>query len=355
MSNSQGNSCPSNEEPQAGSPRFGPPHGGNHHEECRSVAPALLYFCPGSWNNPPQWSSARCLSVPPCERATQEQAADSAAHSSTLEAATADERCGTSARWTDQQTSVLIALWKENLAHVESARNAEAWQKILAEVNKAGPKKSMKQCRDKLRNLKMQYKNVKQAQGKEADNGPVKIPRHYDELDEVLGTRAVIAVPGVLQADSPTSKCLPPGPHQDDGQHVSEPEEEATSFPGPSISRPPLERKEPGNEVKEEDVPLAAGGRKRTAATPIAADEAGKKKCARKTRKRVTEEDEGISPLQQRLLELQERQMEMFAAAQRRTEDLLLRLETEQRRAEREARARDHDFLLKLAELFSKK
>ena len=69
----------------------------------------------------------------------------------------------------------------------------------------------------------------------------------------------------------------------------------------------------------------------------------------------MSEEEEGVSPLQQRLLAMQERQMEMFAAAERRTEDLLLRLETEQRKAEQEARARDHEFLLKVAELFSKK
>ena len=151
---------------------------------------------------------------------------------------------------------------------------------------------------------------------------------HYDKLDEVLGTRAVITMPSTLHAGTPASECWTPGPQLDDGPHVSESE--------------------------EEDMPLAAVARKRTAANSTAADEATKKKRTRKTRKRVSEEDEGVSPLQQRLLEMQERQMEVFAAAERRTEDLL-RLETEQRKAEEEARARDHEFLLKVAELFSKK
>ena len=214
------------------------------------------------------------------------------------------------------------------MAHVESARNAEAWQKILAEVNKAGAKKRVKQCRDKLRNLKMQYTKAKQ-HNKGTGNSPMYSP-HYDELDEVFGTRAVITMPGVLQAGTPASECSTPGPQLDDRQHVSE--------------------------LKEEDVPLAAVARKRTAANPAAADEATKRKRPRKSRKRVSEgEEEGVSPLQQRLLAMQERQMEMFAAAERRTEDLLLRLETEQRKAEQEARARDHEFLLKVAELFSKK
>ena len=188
---------------------------------------------------------------------------------------------------------------------------------ILAEVNKAGAKKSVKQYRDKLRNLKMQYTKAKQ-HNKGTGNSPMYSP-HYDELDEVLGTRAVITMPGVLQAGTPASECSTPGPQLDDRQHVSESE--------------------------EEDVPLAEVARKRTAANPAAAaDKATKRKRTRKTRKRVCEEDEGVSPLQ-RLLEMLERQMEMFASVERRNEDLLVRLETEQRKAEQEAWTRDHEFL----------
>ena len=91
------------------------------------------------------------------------------------------------------------------------------------------------------------------------------------------------------------------------------------------------------SESEDEDVPLAAVARKKVAANPTAADEATKKKHSRKTRKRVCEEDEGVSPLQ--------RLMEMFASAERRTEDLLVRLETEQREAGQEARTRDHECL----------
>ena len=98
------------------------------------------------------------------------------------------------------------------------------------------------------------------------------------------------------------------------------------------------------SESEDEDVPFAAVARKKAAANPTAADEATKKKHARKTRKRVCEEDEGVSPLQRRL-EMQERQMEMFVSAERSTEDLLVRLETEQREAGQEARTRDHECL----------
>ena len=162
------------------------------------------------------------------------------------------------------------------------AHKSEAWQKILAVVNEACAKTSMKQCRDKLCNLKMQYTKANQ-HNKGTGNCPL-YSLHYDELDEVLGTRAVTTMPGALQAGSPASAVF------DAGQHVSESE--------------------------EGDVPLAAVAR--IAANPTAADEATKKKRARKRRKKVCEEDEGVSPLQ-RLLEMQERQMEMFASAERRT------------------------------------
>ena len=44
----------------------------------------------------------------------------------------------------ERQTSTVIASWKENLEQIESAHNAEAWQRIMDDVNKAGGKKSMK-------------------------------------------------------------------------------------------------------------------------------------------------------------------------------------------------------------------
>ena len=54
---------------------------------------------------------------------------------------------------------------------------------------------------------------------------------------------------------------------------------------------------------------------------------------------------------------MQERQLDMFASAERRTEELLLRLEMEQRKADQEAslRTRDRELLFKIVELFSKK
>ena len=139
MSNSQPNWCSSHEEPQAGFSRFGPPYGGYYFEEYHPMAPAMRHVNPGARSRHLQWDFSLNRPLPPYEPATQEQAPHSAAHSSVSECATTDEtRSGTSSRWTEQKSSVLISLWKEHLAHVESARNAEAWHKILAAQSEKG-------------------------------------------------------------------------------------------------------------------------------------------------------------------------------------------------------------------------
>ena len=65
------------------------------------------------------------------------------------------------AKWSDAQANVLVQQWKERIEEVESRRNSEAWQKIVQEVNKTGTLKSIKQCKDKLRNMKQAYKDAK--------------------------------------------------------------------------------------------------------------------------------------------------------------------------------------------------
>ena len=71
-------------------------------------------------------------------------------------------------KWSDQQTSVLVEEWKERLDGAESRKSLEARQKIVQAVNKARPPKTMKQCKDKLQNLKQAYKD---ANGKNSQTG----------------------------------------------------------------------------------------------------------------------------------------------------------------------------------------
>ena len=145
-----------------------------------------------------------------CRRMNRNARASSS-HSILLltEGATADEtRRGTISRWTEP-TNLCTDQLARGRGRTLKARKSEAWKEILAEVNQAGAKNGMKQCRDKpVCYLEMQYTEANQ-HNKGTGNCPV-YSLHYDELDEVLGTTDVITMPGAWQAGSPASECSTP-------------------------------------------------------------------------------------------------------------------------------------------------
>ena len=114
---------------------------------------------------------------------------------------TANNTCDTNgaksaAKWGEGQTSVLVSEWKDRIEEVESARATETWNKIVEEVNKSGDPKTVKQCKDKIRNLKKKYKEAKANNNK--PGRPPQTSPFYDSFDEVLATRAVVTMPGVI-------------------------------------------------------------------------------------------------------------------------------------------------------------
>ena len=86
---------------------------------------------------PLQEQLSQTLLASACESAPQPQA-DGAAELPAIKGT------GKNSRWTEQQATSVIASWKENLERIGSARNAEAWQRIMDDVNKTGGKKTMK-------------------------------------------------------------------------------------------------------------------------------------------------------------------------------------------------------------------
>lgn len=203
------------------------------------------------------------------------------------------------------------------MERIESPQSNEGWQEVLKEVNKIGKvKKTLKQCKDKIKTLKQAYKDAKM-KNKETGQSPQRSP-FYDDLDEVLGTRAVITMPGVKQV----------------GQS-------ATSNGNPST---------PGSVVSDEDLDDGS-------------DTVGKSERMKKADgkcKRKRDDNEGSANKKKRdfdfgdLIEAQNKQIEMLDKCQERTENLLLKLEMDQRKADDENRNRDREFLFKMAALFAK-
>ena len=64
-------------------------------------------------------------------------------------------------RWIKLQIDILVSLRQENIGVLESTRSLEMWVKIKAAVDNLGPAKTIKQCKDKMLNLKDIYKRAK--------------------------------------------------------------------------------------------------------------------------------------------------------------------------------------------------
>ena len=100
-------------------------------------------------------------------------------------------------RWTNPQNDKLVELWKENIVLIGSSRSHETWLKIRAEINKLGEEKTVLQCRNQIHNLKDIYKNAKENNAK-IGSSPM-FPQYFHDFDEVLGCRAVVNMPEMIE------------------------------------------------------------------------------------------------------------------------------------------------------------
>jgi hypothetical protein len=224
----------------------------------------------------------------------------------------------TTTRWREEQTTVLVHEWKERIEELESSRATETWHHIVNAVNKAGTAKSVKQCKNKIRNLKQAYKEAK-ANNNRTGSSPKKSP-FFDTFDDVLGTRAVVTMPGVIQSDSvpyETATLL----NQSDDEESDDSDTESTSSPEQNATA--KRKKQP-------------------------------EKPARKQKKARVTAATAMVDLTEKLVEMQRSQAELMAKAQSRTEELMLKMEMEQRKLDEESRRRDQEFFLRMAEIMKK-
>ena len=224
----------------------------------------------------------------------------------------------TSTKWSDEQASALVQEWKERVSEVESSRSLEAWQKILAAVNEAGPPKSTKQCKDKIQNLKQAYKDAKTNNSKTGRGA--KTSPFFELFDEVLGSRPVVTMPGVIQSSRSGSPSSSKGSAQESGG--SDLDDDADSPPNEGTSKRKSKSK-PGPARK-------------------------------KTRKSKDGLDDAFVDLTTKILDMQNAQVQAIERSQTRAEEMMLKLEIEQRKIDEESRRRDQEFFLRMAELLKK-
>ena len=105
--------------------------------------------------------------------------------------------------WRDNECCKLIALWgEENVqAQLEGCRrNKHTYENISKEMSDAGYSKSVVQCRDKVKKLNQEYKNVKH---KNNPNGTGRTDwKFYDKVNEILGNKPATKPPVLIDTSS---------------------------------------------------------------------------------------------------------------------------------------------------------
>jgi len=108
-------------------------------------------------------------------------------------------------RWEADQAQALVSSWRDYFNLVESHKSNSRWVKIQLEVNRVGPYKSLKQCKDKLRNLKDAYKAA--CDNNKQSGAESKLFSQFIEMfEEIYGTRDVINMPHMLDSGNTTPK-----------------------------------------------------------------------------------------------------------------------------------------------------
>ena len=105
------------------------------------------------------------------------------------------------AAWTDKEIKALISIWGDSKIQEELDGAETIFVQILAEK---GYEHDWQQCRAKIKNLKTQYRKVKDHNG-ETGRGRITC-KFYKELDNILGHRPA-SVPTIL-LDAGTAQAI---------------------------------------------------------------------------------------------------------------------------------------------------
>ena len=96
------------------------------------------------------------------------------------------------------QTKALVYWWEEYYDELVAAKQHSLWAKIKVEIAELGNPKSLKQIKDKLRNLKDTYKQVRE-NNKQTGKLPIFCP-FYEDFDGIFGARDTVNLPYAKEA-----------------------------------------------------------------------------------------------------------------------------------------------------------
>ena len=103
--------------------------------------------------------------------------------------------------WTDEETLVLVSVWSDDVVQTELEgchRNQHFFQKMSDELRKQGYNRTWEKCREKVKKLKKQYKEV--IDNNKETGRKRKTFKYFTEMDGVLGHRPAIRPPMVISS-----------------------------------------------------------------------------------------------------------------------------------------------------------
>lgn len=92
--------------------------------------------------------------------------------------------------WSHVETQALIAVWSEEKIQRdlgELFRNEKVYREVSGRLAAMGMRRSAKQCRDKIKKLKLEYRKMKKHSDRSGDKG--KSFRWYDAMDTIMSER----------------------------------------------------------------------------------------------------------------------------------------------------------------------
>ena len=254
------------------------------------------------------------------------------------------ERCG------EDQASVLVSSWKTHFGLVESHKSHAGWIKIQIEVNAAGPLKSVKQCKDKLRNLKDAYKAA--CDNNKQTGAEPKFPPFYDTFDEIFATRDVINMPNVLDSGHINRKTDIDNNNNSSNSNINDnsynscKEDETYDGTNEQSNESDTISSQDINDIEEEDndIPKISNDMQ-VPGTPKQL-----RKSAKSKRKR-----EGKTDFREELIDLQKKQLDAFKEQTANSEAAMQQLFEKQLKHEEREREKDRQLLLQLGQIMSQK
>ena len=148
--------------------------------------------------------------------------------------------------WNKEETLSLIEIWGDDRiqAQLEGAhRNRNVYLKIARQMSEAGYQRTLEQCRDKIKKLKGEYREVKDKGGKTGEGR--NNWEYFEAMDSILGHKPATHPPVVIDTMAEGT-----GPAEEEEElstasnevaygvlNVASPSTSRAGTPAPSVSR----------------------------------------------------------------------------------------------------------------------